>query len=60
MSEPFRVWTHTSFDPIALVPFAGLAEVITGSAHVAGWFAEAAACDALILDGLTVIDSPTI
>lgn len=60
MSEPFRVWTHTTFDPIALVPFAGLAEVIVGSAHVAGWFAEAASCDALILDGLTVIDTPTI
>lgn len=60
MPLPFRVWTHTTFDPTALEPFAGLAEVVTGPARTEAWFAEAAACDALILDGITVIDTPTI
>jgi D-3-phosphoglycerate dehydrogenase len=58
--QPARVWTHTTFDPQALAAFGPQTTVIAGSARDPEWFGIAATCDALILDGLTVIDTPTI
>jgi D-3-phosphoglycerate dehydrogenase len=58
--QPARVWTHTTFDAQALAAFDPQTTVIAGSARDPEWYDVAATCDALILDGLTVIDAPTI
>ena len=51
-----RVWTHTTFQPKALAVLDPLATVLTGSSRDSDWYAVAATCDALILDGLTIMD----
>lgn len=60
MTAPFRVWMPGAFQPEALACLAGLAEVVTGGGHTEAWFGLAASCDALIIDGITVIDGPVL
>src|SRR5215217_1041962 len=58
---PTRVWTHTTFDAQALAALGPLTTVITtGPARDNQWFATVATCDALILDGVTLIDGPAM
>src|SRR5581483_10554384 len=54
--QPFRVWTHTAFAEQALAAFDPTTTVIYGSSRDAGWHDVAATCDALILDGITLMD----
>ncbi|MFN8501586.1 hydroxyacid dehydrogenase [Kouleothrix sp.] len=58
--QPYRVWAHAAFAPEALAELAPIADVQAGSAHDAGWLAAAASFDALILDGVTLIDGATL
>ncbi len=54
---PARAWTHTTFDDQALAALGPLTTVITtGPARDNEWFAAVATCDALILDGVTLMD----
>jgi D-3-phosphoglycerate dehydrogenase len=51
-----RVWTHAAFEPEVLAVFDNLAVVSsTPPAESEGWYAEAAACDGLIVSGLHYI-----
>jgi D-3-phosphoglycerate dehydrogenase len=53
----FRVWTHTTFQPEALAVLEPLATLIVSPRPSdADWFAVASTCDALILDGVTLMD----
>ncbi len=54
--QPFRVWTHTAFAEPALAAFDRTTAVIHGSSRDEGWYDIAATCDALILDGITLMD----
>ena len=59
--SPARVWTHTTFDAQALAMLGRLTTVITtGPARDNDWYAAAATCDALILDGVTLMDGPVM
>jgi D-3-phosphoglycerate dehydrogenase len=58
---PFRVWTHMPFHPDALAPLVPLAEILTTPSRAdPSWLDAASHCDGLILDGVTVMDGPTM
>lgn len=60
MHQP-TVWTHIQFPPEALAALEPVARVVTGEfANLDAWYTEAAAYDALIVGGVTVLNGPVI
>lgn len=61
MTSRARVWTHGPFDPAALAILEPLAQIVSGGQTVTeAWFVVVSACDALILDGLTLMNGPNM
>jgi D-3-phosphoglycerate dehydrogenase / 2-oxoglutarate reductase len=56
-----RIWTHSPFDAEALAALPTQTEVLAGGLPLTDdWYAMAASCEALIVGGQTIFDTPVL